>query len=496
MKPDLQTLAPERQARVLDEACRQSLLPFVMRAFGMRHPGGRFHMAPYIDAICHQLERLYRGDCKQLIITVPPRHGKSEIASIGFPAWALGLDPGLRFMVASYGHELSDDHLEKTRELLSHNSYHRLFPGTRIQRGKDTTRVFGTAAGGGYRAVSTRGAVTGFGANIIIIDDLHKADEALTPERRLDALRFYQNTLGSRFDDPANARTVVIQQRLHEDDIVGWLLAQGGWHHLNLPAVAEKDEIIPLTRGRMWHRRKGDLLDPVRFPPEFLEGRRRAMGNRSYGAQYQNNPVVADGGYIRLGWFGQYDEAPERNAFNRIVQSWDTASTDRSTSDFSVGMTWGRLDGKWHLLDLFRGRPEFPELFERVMAWHRRWKADALIIEAASSGHALYQEVRRAGVPGLVVSPTPRLGKLDRVDGKSVELASGEYLLPADAPWLDALRHELVAFPDGRNDDQVDALVQFLEFVSGRPRWSATSRGPDGRIVYRPRPKRSPRRYR
>lgn len=195
------------------------------------------------------------------------------------------------------------------------------------------------------------------------------------------------------------------------------------------------------------------------------------MGPREFGAQYQQNPIVADGNQIRLDWFGEYDEQPERNFFHKVVQSWDTAATDRSTSDFSVGQTWGYRDGEWSLLDLVRGRLEFPELKSRVLAWHRRWKADVLIIEGASTGHSLYQEVKRAGLPGLIRCPSPREDLLTRLVGRTAQLAAGNYLLPASAPWLSALRHELVAFPDGRNDDQVASFVQFLEFAFFSDGW-------------------------
>ncbi len=224
---DVRALDPARQTRIVDELCRRSLLAFHMRAFAIGHPDQRLVMAPYIDAMCHQLERVHQGECKRLIVTVPPRHGKSEMASVSFPAWALGHDPSLKFMIVSYGLELSRLHAEKARTLVGDARYQRLFPGTHVPRGKDKSHVFGTTAGGEWRAISTGGAVTGFGANILIIDDLHKADEALTPLGREAAIQFYQNSLLSRFDDPANARIIVIQQRLHEEDIVGWLLERG-----------------------------------------------------------------------------------------------------------------------------------------------------------------------------------------------------------------------------------------------------------------------------
>jgi predicted phage terminase large subunit-like protein len=154
-------------------------------------------------------------------------------------------------------------------------------------------------------------------------------------------------------------------------------------------------------------------------------------------------------------------------------------------------MTWGYRDGTWYLLDVIRARMEFPDLVPRVLNWHREWKADALLIEGASTGHSLYQEVRRARLPGRLLCPTPKGSKLDRVAGRTAQLAAGSYLLPAAADWLRPLCHELVAFPDGRYDDQVDALVQFLEFAFERDAWVKTEYAPNGRRIA---PSRMPRR--
>ena len=214
------------------------------------------------------------------------------------------------------------------------------------------------------------------------------------------------------------------------------------------------------------------------------------MGARHFGAQYQQNPIVADGGIFDLNWFGQYDELPRRSFFHKIVQSWDPAITERITSDYSVGMTGGFRDGRWYLVDVVRAQLAFTKLTERVLAWHRHWRADALIIEGASIGHALYDQVREARLPGLLRCPSPRLSKLDRASGCTVQLQTGDFLFPASADWLPALRHELLAFPDGRNDDQVDALVQFVEFAFLDQRWVETRYDKGGRPQ---RPPRSPR---
>jgi predicted phage terminase large subunit-like protein len=489
-------IPPHLQLATADAICRRSLHAFFQRSFAISHGGKPLALAPYIEAMCYQLERLQRGEIRRLIITVPPRHGKSELVSVAFIAWVMGLDPTAKFMVASYGLELSRAHSELTRVVLRDPAYRRMFPGTQIADGHDKAHLYRTTAGGERRAVSLGGSVTGHGAHTLVIDDLHKADEALTEAGRAAAIQFYQNSLLSRFDNPADGRIVMIQQRLHEQDIVGWALEQGGdWHHLNLPAEAEEDEEIPLSRGRVWQRRKGDLLHPNRMPLLVLNERRLELGTRAYNAQYQQNPIASDGSQIRLAWFGQYDERPDRGFFHKVVQSWDPAITERITSDFSVGMTWGYRDGKWYLLDLIRQKLVFHDLLDRMLHWHREWRADALLIEGASIGHSLWQEAKRASLPGKVLCCPPVASKLDRLAGRTAQLATGDYILPAAAPWLVALRHELVAFPDGRNDDQVDALTQFLEFAFGNDRWAKTELGPDGRPLRIQRPERRPRRY-
>ena len=484
MTIDALSLDPALRNSLADELCRRSLLAFHMRGFETGHPGQQLAMAPYLDAMCLQLERLYSGECSRLIITVPPRHGKSELASVSFPAWALGHNPSLKFMIVSYGLELSRLHAEKTRALVGSPDYRRIFPGTRVPRGKDKSHVFGTTAGGEWRAISAGGAVTGMGADFMIIDDMHKADEALTPVGRESAIQFYQNSLLSRFDDPANARIVVIQQRLHEDDIVGWLLERGGWHHLNLPAIAERDEAIPLTRGRVWHRKRDDLLDPNRVPRKFLEERRTELGSRIFSAQYQQDPITPEGNLLRWEWFGTYDERPERHEFLKVVQSWDTAMSSAPTSDFSVGTTWGfhRDERKWFLLDVFRQRLDFPHLKAAVIRLQRQWRADRVLLEDAGSGISLWQELAASG-PFRPFMVKPKGSKEDRFSGSLAAVEEGYILLPSDAPWLQAFRSELKAFPLGRHDDQVDSFSQFIDHQRKNWRWVLTETDEDGRTI-------------
>jgi predicted phage terminase large subunit-like protein len=434
-----------------------------------------------MEAVCHRMERLARGDIARLINTMPPRHGKSEMTA-ALVAFVLGHAPATKFMLVSYGLELSTANLGKVRTIMRDPRYQAIFPLARIKSGHDKRNHFETTAGGEVRAISTGGVVTGFGADFLIIDDLLKADEALTLAGREAASRFYKNSLLSRFNDPASARILIVGQRLHEGDIVGEVLGLGvKWDHINLPAISTTEELIPLGQGRVWLRSKNDVLHPEHMPRAILEERRLEFGNRYFSAQYQQDPAIADGCLVDLNWFGEYDRPKKRIAYHKVVQSWDPAITERLHSDFSVGMTWGYHDGKWYLLDLIREKLAFPKLRERVIAWHEKWKPDALIIEGVSIGHALWDEVKRAGLRGYILCPTPTDSKLDRLAGRSAQLATGDYYLPKSAPWLAGLRHELAGFPEARHDDQVDAMVQFLEFVFKHRSWVRATYDRDGR---------------
>lgn len=490
MAPSSMTLSPDARRALHDELLRRSLGHFHAEAFAMLHGGQALEPGHHIDAMVHVLEQVALGTIKRLIITLPPRQGKSELVSGSFGAWLMGNDPAAKVTVASYGMDLARPLVDKARTIVRHARYQQLFPDTRIKPGKDKAELFGTTKGGEMRAATRAGAMTGLGTHFLIIDDFQKAAEAMSLVERENAILAFKSTFFTRFDNLADGRIIIVQQRLHEDDLVGWALRHGNWHHLNLPAIAEEDQTIALPRGATWRRNKGDLLAPGRLTFDYLEEQKLMMGTRTFNAQYQQNPIVAEGNLIDLQWFGQYDERPPRRFFHRVVQSWDPAITERITSDYSVGMTWGYRDGQWYLLDLIRIQANFNKLLERVIGWHAQWRADALVIEGVSIGHALYEQVRAARLPGIIRCPTPRLSKQDRLAGCTAQLATGDYLLPASAEWLPALRHELLAFPDGRNDDQVDSMVQFLEFAFSNARWASTQYDSNGRPLRPVRPER------
>jgi predicted phage terminase large subunit-like protein len=472
-----------QEATVIAALCRSNLAYFLLKVFEELHPGAPpLRLAWYIRAICHALEDVQAGRTRRLVITVPPRHLKSITASVAWVAYLLGQDPSLKIMVASYSQDLAREHSNLTRRIMEGDWYKALFPGTRISDAANRALEFKTTAGGGRKAVSVGGPTTGFGADIIIVDDCMKADDVRSAAMREEARNWFDGTLMTRLNDKERGVIVSIQQRLHEDDLPAYLLAKG-YEHLNLPAIAEKDEQVPISATRDHYRKVGDLLDPQRESRAVLDQLRRELGPAVFAAQYQQDPVAPEGNLLRLEWFGTYEEEPERHDLLKVIQSWDTAMTADARGDWSVCVTAGfeRRLRKWLILDVFRDHLEYPDLKRAMIRQYNLWKPDMLLVEDANAGKSLCQEFRvhRAIRPKLV-SPHGS-SKEERFTGCLGEIEAGNFLLPREAPWLDAFKAELKAFPMGRNDDQVDAFSQLVLYQLPRWRWILTPYDEKGR---------------
>lgn len=473
-----------------DALLREHLYFFIWKAFASLHPGQSFTPAWHVRAMAHALEQAATGEGQRLLITVPPRHLKSICTAVALPAWLLARDPGLKIMVASYGGDLAAKHARDFRTLLQQDWYQSLFPRTRLAPGGNREEEQVTSAGGGRKAVSLGGAATGFGADLIIVDDLMKAADAASAVERAKVRGYYEQTLLSRLNDKGRGRVIAIQQRLHENDLAGYLIEGGQFAHLNLRAIAAQDEAIALGFGQVHRRAKDEALCPEREPVSVLERLRVEMGAPAFSAQYQQDPTPPGGNRVRWEWFGSYEEVQAREAYQWVVQSWDTALTEEPTSDYSVGQTWGFHGNRWHLLEVVRERLAFPRLKQRVRGEAQRWRADAVLIEQAGSGISLLQQLRaeeeRAWIyQGVAV----RQDKQTRFEAQTARLETGRYLLPRRAAWLEGLRRELLAFPSGRYDDQVDSLVQFVEWTGSRHGQYVLDRDPEtGRSLGRERP--------
>ncbi|MGE3511456.1 MAG: phage terminase large subunit [Vicinamibacterales bacterium] len=433
-------------------------------------PGERYLHNWHIEAIAHHLEECLRGSIKRLIITLPPRSLKSICASVAFPAFALGHDPTLRIVCASYSEELAARHGRDCRTVMQSGWYPSVFPGTRLNRQKAGELEFETTAGGGRFATSVGGTLTGLGGDIFIIDDANKAADANSGPRLELAKQWFDSTLYSRLNSKVDGVIIVIMQRVHVDDLVGYLLEKPGepWIHLNLPAIAEAPQDVPLGRGRLYRRVTGEVLHTAREPREALDRARSTMGSFAFSAQYQQQPVPPEGMLIRKDWLTFFDALPAREPGDQIVQSWDTATKADQTNDYSVCTTWHVKGETYYLIDVLRRRIEFPELLRLVPAHAKQFKADVVLIEDSASGSPLIQALRHDhSLHPLAVKP--KGDKVERMQIPTFKIETGAATFWRSAAWTDDFIAELLQFPHGRHDDQVDSLSQALNWLHNRP---------------------------
>lgn len=445
----------------VDAMYRNDFVSFIGKCFNTLAPGSPFRMNWHIAAAAYHLEQVRLGKIRRLVINMPPRSLKSIMSSVAFPAFVLGHDPSKRLLAVSYGSDLAIKHSNDFRAILNSPWYQRVFRRTRISRLKNTELELVTTLNGFRLATSIDGTLTGRGGDIVIVDDPLKPIDALSDSKRERANDWFNNTLYSRLDDKREGAIVIVMQRLHMDDLTGTLLrASDEWTLLSFPAIAEQDERIQIGEDRYHIRRAGDLLHAEREPISILDSIRSHLGSDTFAAQYQQEPIPPGGVLIRRNWVGRYDQLPALESSSEILQSWDTAAKEGGENDFSVCTTWLIQRNKYFLINVMRGRFNYPTLRARAV-WHARThRANKVLIEDTGVGTALIAELQNAGLAAIAVKPEH--DKLTRMSIQSAKFESGQVFLPKQAPWLADLESELFAFPNARHDDQVDSISQAL----------------------------------
>lgn len=383
---------------------------------------------------------------KHLILSVPPRHGKSEQVTVRYPAYLLARFPKLRTIIGAYNAALARKFSRKTRRLLAERMA--------LAADANTAEDWETTEGGGLRAVGMGGGVTGHGANLIIIDDPVKSrEEAESETYREKVWDWFTDDIYTRLE-PGGV-VVIIMTRWHEDDLVGRILNSdfsGDFEVINLAAEAEYDD--PLGRP------VGAALCPDRFDESALAKLRTILG-RSYYSLYQGRPAAVEGDIINLTWFKRYEYKPR---FIKIAQSWDTAQKASLKNDYNVCTTWGETeDGDSYLLEVYREKLEYPKLKRAAIEQKKRWNPNAILIEDKGHGTALGQELKE--LPGYsIIMIEPEGDKITRMSVESAALEAGRVWLPMEnrVDWLAEFENECTNFPAVKHDDQVDSMSQYL----------------------------------
>jgi predicted phage terminase large subunit-like protein len=453
-----------------DAILRNDLMSFFERTFYELLPESDFIPGQYLELLASVLDKCRAGIIKRLIINLPPRTLKSLATSVAFVAWLLGHEPSKQIMCASYGQDLADKHARDCRALINSQFYRNLFPGTVLSPDKHAVSDFMTTRKGVRMSTSVGGAVTGRGADIIILDDVMKPAEALSEPQRKSGNDWYRTTLSSRLNSKKDGVIIIVMQRLHQDDLVGNLLESGEhWNLLSLPAIAQRDEeyLIESPIGNCMFRRKaGEALHPERDSLETYERVRKEVGEFVFQCQYQQDPMPLEGGLIKRDWLKFYEprELPKELY---ILQSWDTANGCGELNDYSVGTTWGVYHMDFYLLDVYRERVSFPQLKRALIELSRKFHPEKILIEDKSSGISLIQELRFDYVYGIqAYKPAPGSNKFARLNAQSIKFESGRVYLPKEAPWLDDYIRELTGFPGTKYDDQADSTSQALDVMT------------------------------
>ena len=451
-----------REQDIVYALLRSDFKSFLHRCVRTLNPGSPFLPNWHIAAIAHQLNRVRKGEVTRLVINLPPRYLKSLAVSVAFPAFLLGHNPKERIFGLSYGTDLSAKHASDFRAIVESPWYRATFPNMRVSRAVDAD--VHTTKRGFRKSTSVSAALTGFGGNIFIIDDPQKPVDAQSEISRNALTQWFSNTLRSRLDNKVTGAIIIVMQRVHLNDLTGHLLENSDeWTILSLPAIAEVDEQIPVGDGKYYSRRAGEALHPQYEALATLEKLRNEVGSDVFAAQYQQAPVPPGGSMIRREWLNYYDVLPERTYKAKILQSWDTAAKDGAQNDWSVCTTWMVVDKRYYLMDVTRGRYEYPRLKQTVIALADRFKPDRVLIEDASTGIALAQELKQLGRYPVKAVPIER-DKIGRLYVHQAKFEAGMVLFPRTAKFLSEVVAELLTFPQAKTDDIVDSISQALAF--------------------------------
>jgi len=451
-----------------DALYRTNFGAFFYKAFEALNPGRPLIPNWHIDAICYRLQQMVIGEQPpRLVINLPPRTLKSTIVSIALPAWLLGRDPGCRIICASYADELANKFSRDCRTLIETAFYRRLFPATKLSPRKTTEGEFETTRMGFRLATSVGGTLTGRGGDFLIVDDPLKAIDAGSDLARRSAIDWLQNTAFSRLDNGTTGVVILAMQRLHVDDPSGTLLEKD-WPRLVIPAVAPEPADYPIAEDQIYQRSAGEVLQPGRDKLATIEAQKLLCGSHIFAAQYQQNPTPSDGNLIKADWLGRYATKPARDQFDRVILTCDPSGKPGQHNDFTAITVAGKKGREFYLLDIRRGHWTILQMIEQIVALAREYAADLVVVEDTASGMGLIPLLQEKS-PLNIAGRHPCGDKVSRLCQHLGTFEAGRILLPEEAPWLADFEHEILAFPRGRYDDQVDALLLLLDWFAVTP---------------------------
>ena len=473
--------------QLLDALCREKLEAFTCKAFEVPH-ANPIQYNWHVGCVAEHLQAVWDRDIQNIIINIPPRTLKTFTGPVCLPAWGMGKDPAIKFMLTSFKSSLAEKMTRTTRKIMRSTWYQNLFD-TRISEELDRQYYFETSNNGHYYS-SSMSSVTGEGCDIQICDDPQSPDEALSDTVRESTIDTIRGTLFSRFNDPRTGRFILIQQRLHDADATGELLKDMGWYHLKLPAEAINKSYHYSIRGREWTLKQGELLFPDRLTREVLDQARERLGDYNYAGQYLQEPVPIGGGMIKGEWVSFYHPGSIKPKEMNVAILVDPAGGDEDekkkkdkNSDWTAMMVVGLAnDNNYYLLDIIRDRLNPTERIDTLFMLHRKWNAlcgkppkvgwekysmqsDIHYIKAKQKEDAYNFPLEEVSGPK---------SKTSRVSRLVPDMQNGRWYFPQSLIYVDGegrkwdlvqelLKTEIPTFPRSKHDDMLDALSRIYE---------------------------------
>tara|TARA_R100000655_G_scaffold56603_2_gene94719 strand:+ start:206 stop:1705 length:1500 start_codon:yes stop_codon:yes gene_type:complete len=445
----------ELDTAIRAEKAQKEFMPFVKEMWAA------FIHGKHHEIMANAFEKVARGDLKRLIINMPPRHTKSEFASYLLPAWFLGQFPEKKIIQTAHTAELAVGFGRKVRNLVGSKDFKDVFPDVSLQSDSKAAGRWNTNKGGEYFAIGVGGAVTGKGADLLIIDDPHSEQEGASADINVFNRTYEWYTSGPRQRLQPNGSIVMVMTRWHNKDLTGQVvdasIKRGGadeWEVIELPAIMPS----------------GNPLWAEFWKMEELQALKAELPNSKWMAQYQQDPTSEEGALVKREWWQSWESTnPPHCEF--IIQSWDTAFLKTQRADYSACTTWGvfyKEDAQEGLvvphlilLDAYKERLEFPQLKKKALEMYNEYRPDAFIVEAKAAGMPLIFELRQMGIPVQEYTPSRGNDKISRVNAVSDLFASGVVYAPATR-WAEEVIEEFAGFPNMEHDDLVDSTTQAL----------------------------------
>ncbi len=453
-------------SKLIRSIIRNDLSSFIHKVFNTVNPGAEYVRNWHIDLIAEYLKEVESGNIKRLIINIPPRSLKSLSISVAWPAWLLGHNPRNRIMVASYSQILSNKLSLDSRFIVSSDWYKKLFQDTKIHSKQNTKSKFLTTKYGFRFATSVGGSITGEGGDYLIVDDPHNPSQMSSEKIRKKTIDWFSETFSTRLNNRADGKIILVMQRLHEDDLTGHLLnnKKDEWELLKIPVQTDK-KIYFHFKNFKYEMEKGETLSNKLFSDDVIENLIKEIGQSNFSAQYLQSPNIHSCGILKFEYLMFYTNPPE--SYDLIVQSWDTAIKISENSDYSACTTWGVKGDCYYLINAIEHKYEYPQLKKQVNTMDNLYKPNVILIEDKSSGHSLIQDLRNEGLRKIIpIKPTN--DKITRFATCLDLFENSKVYLPTNGFIFQKVINQITRFPNCKNDDLVDSITQFLNYIKHR----------------------------